>query len=237
MDFNNERHMLECNRLNILVVYDRIIKDPDIFILQKIAKKYYNQFKDYIDMESLLSLDASALAPVLYARKTQNILEWSAIKEFDYEKNYMFLYKEFKEMYRESAELKMVNTLKTFTTSYCIDRILIYNEIDDIRQRYDLFKLFGQSKIEYITGPMEKILKSIQINIVYDWDASRVAKLNEYEEFNHTFFAIAAYGFNFEEGDPDAWINIPTLKYGLSERDNVAFFQTMAFTHESFFKG
>lgn len=228
---------LECNKISILITYDRMIKDPDIFILQKLARSYYNEFKDYIDMESILSLDSTALAPFMFERKEQNILKWVSIKEFDYDKNYKFLYKEFKEMYNESQELKMVKVVKSFLTSYCVDRILIYNETDDIRQRYDLSLLFGKSKLEYVTGPMDIILKNIPINIVYDWDARRVAKLNEFDEFDNIFFSVAAYGFNFEEERKDAIINIPTLKYNLSDRENVAFFKNMTFTKESFLKG
>lgn len=231
---------LSCNKLNLLITFDRIIKDPDIFILHNIASNYYEQFKEYIDMESLLSLDTKALEPILYARSVFNILEWVSIKEFDYTKNYNFLYNEFKNMYIDSKELKMVETVRSFLTSYCVDRIFIYNEKDDIRQRYDLSLMFGKSKLEYIIGPMKDIIKEAKIHIVYDWNVDRAAEIIDTEEFNHVFFGIAAYGFNFEpmtEEEKKSIFKIPKLKHGLSDRENVAYFQTMKFTKKSFFKG
>ena len=240
MNLSMQNNFLHCKKLNILVTFDRILKDPDIFILQNISNKYYEQFKEYSDMESIMSLSTDTLEQQIYSRSTLNVLKWAATKEFDYEKNYNFLYNAFKEMYIFSKELKMVETLKLFLNSYCIERMLIYNEKDDIRQRYDLSLMFGDSNIEYIVGPMDEILKKIKIHIVYDWDARRIADLIDTGEFEDTFFGIAGYGFNFEDTDDEKKKDIfyvPKLKYNLYERENVAYFRTMQFTKKSFFKG
>lgn len=239
MELSAGNKYVPCKKINMLITYDRIIKDPDLFILQVITSKYYDKFKDYIDMDSLLSLDPNALELLLYNRPQVNILEWVSIKEFDYDKNYKFLYNAFKTMYAESKELKIVKNIKNFLMSYYIDRIFVYNEKDDIRQRYDLSLIFGDSRIEYIVGPMYDILKKFKIHMVYDWNAKRVSDLVDTEEFNHIFFAIASYGFNFEEIEEKDKnkIYLPKLKYDLYDRDNVAFFKTMEFTNKSFLKG
>ena len=38
-------------RSSILIHYDDIIKSTDLFILRIVAEKYYDQFKDYIDID------------------------------------------------------------------------------------------------------------------------------------------------------------------------------------------
>lgn len=223
--------LVSCKTINILLVFDRILKDPDLTIMKIISSQYRNKFEGFVDMESLMSVDKKMYLPLLYSRSEINILKWMAIKEFDYEKNYNVMYNGLKMLYANSDELKMVRVVKDFLQSFYVDNIYVYNEKDDVRQRYELVQMFGDKTVKYVNGPIDKAIKQLQVHLVYDWDAHRVASLNEYDEFDSVFFAIAGYRFNFEQDKPEI------LKYNLVDRKNVCHFNTMELTEESFLKG
>ena len=223
--------LISCKTINILVVFDRILKDPDECIMKMIVGKYKNKFEKFVDMETLMSVDKNMYLPLLYSREEENILKWMAIKEFDYEKNYAILYNGLKMLYANSSELKMVKIVKDFITSFYVKNIYVYNETDDVRQRYELVQMFGDKTVKYVNGPLDKVIKKLGIHIVYDWDARRVALLNEYDEFDDVIFGVAEYKFNFEKDNPNL------LKYNLTYRENVAHFNTLELEKESFLKG
>ena len=222
---------LSLKKADLLFVFDRVLKDPDPFIIMTIVNKYPHKFAKFIDIDLFDTLTMDALSPYIVMRQIENPLEWAAIKEFDYEKNYRYLHDRFKNMYRDSKPLHMVNAVKRFINGYCINNIYIWNEKDDERQRYDICSMFPKTdKIKYVTGDYANTLKKLKPNIVYDWSAKRISEVNEYEEFNNIFFGLSNYRFNFEEDGS-------TLKYNLNGRANVAFFKVMDINENSLLKG
>jgi hypothetical protein len=213
-------------------VYNRVLKDPDAYILKKVARDYRQKFDSYIDIESINTQTIDALSVTLVERDVINPLQWASIKEFDYDKNYNFLYHQFEGMYYNSPELAMTVIVKGMILDYSFGDIFIWNKEDDIRQKYDIATTFGKSsKINYVTGDFTKLLDDVKPQIVYDWDVERVFKMNEDSSRNDTFFGVSAYGFNFEPGMDYK------LKYDMSYHSNVAFFQVLNAEEKSRYKG
>ena len=95
---------IEIQKLKILFVYDHVLREPDLFILKK-ALEYKNKFKKYIDIEFLQTNTDESLLESIIARKEANLFKWISINEFDYEKNYNYLYSRWKTMEAESPKL------------------------------------------------------------------------------------------------------------------------------------
>lgn len=201
---------------NILMVFDHIIKEPDVFILKKINERFHNIYSEYLKLELANDLSNEALLIALNTRPEKNLFKWLSKVDFDYSKNYVSMYNRWKEMFIESPELLGKIYLDKFIKGYCINNIYIWNEVDDIRQRYELVRLFGKTDINYVTGPMDVVIKKFNINGVYDYDADRVAALNEFDEFDDVIFGIANYPYNFED------FSINKLKHSLDKRRNIS---------------
>ena len=219
-------------KANVMISYDYIIKNPDIFILRMIAKNFREKFKDYLNMPILTTLEKDAMYPIVVNRTEQNLLKWASIKEFDYDSNYDYLYNKFKNMYFASDMLQMAYAVKSFNVSYCIDKIYLYNEVYDKRQHFDIQNMYGFNKVQYVVGDFKKVIDKIgDVNIVYDHDAKRVSDVINTGEYDGIMFGVAAYGYNFEPGKPYH------LKYDLLEHDNVSSFPVFEITKKSLYKG
>ena len=226
------KNYIEPSHANVLLVYDGVMRSGDTFLLHMIVENYYDKFIPYMDLESIRTLSVDALLPLVIARTKKNPLEWLAIKEFDYEKNYTYLQKKFVNMYDRSPILKHYQVIESFIASYCIGSIYIWSQEYDKRIHYDInhFLQMGNS-VQYVTGDMQKVINTIgNLNIVYDWDADRVYDLLKDGLNTDVFFAVARYGFNINKGDK-------RLIHNLWERDNVAPFTPHTITTESIYMG
>lgn len=222
---------IEIQKLKILFVYDHVLREPDLFILKK-ALEYKNKFKKYIDIEFLQTNTDESLLESIIDRKEANLFKWISISEFDYEKNYNYLYSRWKTMYAESPKLAGYTYLNRYVRSDYIAEIYIWNEEDDVRQRFDIANSFDNDKVFYVTGPLQTVLEQCDINVVYDYDTKRVRNLLDSGKFNsRTVFGVAAYGFNFISDE-----NM-ILKDNIFEYKNTMFFPIINQDLISFFKG
>ena len=211
---------MSVQKANILVAYDYILKNPDVYIIQKIVKDFYKKFDPFLKLDQVANISAKTLLPMIIHRDKENLFEWLSKKEFDYNGNYEFLHNKFKDMYNSSTELRMYSVLQGFSASYCIDTIYIYNEVYDKRQHYDITTgIMFKNPVQYVTGNLKEVIDAIgDLNIVYDHSAKRVAEINENYEYEEIVFGVGNYGYNFNPDNPIE------LKYDLYKRKNVAYF-------------
>lgn len=230
MDDNIYRK-IEIQKLKVLFVYDHVLREPDLFILKK-ALEYKEKFKKYIDITFLQTITDEALLESIINRTESNLFKWISISEFDYDKNYVYLYKRWNNMYEKSPKLAGYTYLNRYAVSDYIEEIYIWNEKDDVRQRYDIAKNFDNKKIKYVAGPLETVLEQIDINVIYDYNTKRVRELLDTGKFNsRSVFGIAAFGFNFVNDQ-----NM-ILKDNLFDYKNAMFFPIINLKSVSFFKG
>ena len=215
-----ELHEVRLQKTSVFFVFDRIIKDPDPYILKYAATRHKDEYKSLIDTKTINTLEIDTLLVMLIQRNVVNPLRWSSIAEFDYDAEYKKLYDEANRMYIGVPKLPMCRIIQGYIHDFKVSDIYIWNQERDPRQEFQLVNLFpdGKDKIKYITGDYERAIKSSNPSLIYDWSLDRIANLNSCQEHNDRFFGIANYGFNFED---DEHI---TLKYGLSTCRNIAFF-------------
>lgn len=232
MEVQNVPRTIELRKANVLFEYDHVLKDPDAFILKTVAIHYPKKFAEYINIPKINTMTYDTLSSELVLRREEDVLKWASLKPFDFQKNYEYLYKKFKNMYRDSRELSMYGSVRTFSHAYCIGSVYIWNRTDDIRQRLDLVNAVGKSEvIKYVTGPLDKVIRQLKPSMVYHHSAKVVADLNEYEDFPNTYFAVANYQYNFE--DESTFY----LKYDLPKRKNITIFRVMDAKNANLYRG
>lgn len=223
---------VELSCANIMFAYNNVLKCPDAYILDRLCKVYHNKYESYINFSNLDTLSPDAMMPFIASRPKKNLLEWLAIKEFNYEKNYDMLFHKWIDMYERSAELNMYKIAKKFVRSYCINNIYIYNPEYDKRQHFDIINHFSKNqKVQYCTGEIQDVIDKIgNLNVFYDWDIDRVKKLVDSGVNEDTLIAIATYGFNLDDNGLD-------LKYNLSRSSQIATFTPYTYNENSKYFG
>jgi len=218
--------------LTILVTYRDIIKTADFYILDLVKTRFRDKFKDLIDFKLLDTLTEEALMFHWLHRPVKNILEWLAIKEFDYEKNYQFLYDKSKKLYiDDNRTLKFDKVLENYKFSKAINDIYVWNPTYDKRQLFDLKVRHGLGKIKYVTGAsLERVLDRIgSVNLIYDTDADRVAELINTGKYPKMVFGVGAYGYNYQRDF--------ILKHDLADNVNVSTFPILIINESYLFNG
>ena len=216
---NNSNRILEMRQISAFIVFDRIIKDPDFAILRFASLQ--DEFREYIDVDRILTLSKESLAEELVEREEENPFVRYKIKDFNMQKNYDWIYKNIKYLYSYSPNLRMAHSIVSYLTSGLMKNVYIWNPVEDERQRFSLFKLYDKSSIlEYLAGDYNEALDYAKPTLVYDWNVKRVFDTVETENWDGTYFFVSNHRFNFELNEN----NWPVLKYGLRDRKNVTFF-------------
>lgn len=182
----------------VLFYYDNIVKCTDIFLLRIIQNKFYEQYKDFIDIDRYKAINDDDLLYFYCSRTIKNPLEWLKKKDFDYEANYKYLHDRYKNLYINGIYLDIVKSFDTFLRAYFIENIILYSPTYDKRISFDIASNFTSDKYMYITGPLEEVIDSFKPEAVFypyaDKEILDLAKIHPEIIFN-----IPTYGFNLDD--------------------------------------
>lgn len=187
----------------ILISYDEVFRNHNFFLIKKIMNnpKLKNQFEKYINLSVFDEQTDSRIKVLIMNREKKNILEWLAIKEFDYEYNYDKLYSKELLMFVESPMLDMMKSMIKLSEEPFIDKIYIYGGlIKDKRKEFDIHLNFKDTtKLIFVTGNYEEVVDRIfGINVIIDSDINRITPIIKKEEYQNIIYMIAQYGYNYE---------------------------------------
>ena len=199
---------------SLLFAYDEVIKQPGLYILRMIRDKYPDKFREYINIDTLLEISDKDLPYIYAARDKVNPLEWLAVKEFDYEKNYMSLRNRVKEMYIEMPTTTLFNHMDMYLKAFFITKVYFWTREYDKRVDFDIQSQYIETayinKVQYVTGPFDKCVNQLKIDIAfYPFLTDEVWGFIRNKP--DTFFAIPNYAFNLQN---------PNTPKGLTEDDD-----------------
>ena len=211
---------MEAKSSKILIAYDEIMKMPGLYILRKIRDEYNDKFEPFIRTETLTEISDKDLAYIYAARPVINPLEWLAITEFDYNGNYESLLGRFKTMYIESDFTDLAGQIEYFLKAFFITDIYFWSPGYDKRIDFDIQSKFADkenyNKIAYVTGPIEKCIEELNIDMVfYPYATEEMLKYTR--DHKAIIFAFPNYGFNL--GDKEGFV-----KNQLKTDDNVGIY-------------
>ena len=213
---------------NILINYDDCVKCSDFFLFEMIIDHYRDSFKNFISVDLLDLMDTEPNFKLIYFSRTiYNPFQWMAITDFDYDGNYEYFHKKYKNMYIESYSLDLCQDIIEFTKSYMIKNIYIYSKEYDKRIDFDYQYTFNKNpKLQYVTGNLDDVIDKCSIEAVFypviNDEILQLARKNK-----HVIFSIPNYGFNMQD---------PVTLKGITDTDeNIGFYPIMKNAKPLFF--
>ena len=166
-----EFHPIQMEPSAVLIHYDEIVKLGGLFVLQIIRDNYADKMKNYIDIDFLRNTSDEDLFYLYLARTIYNPLEWLAIKEFNYEKNYEFFWKKYKNMFISARATDIKKTIDNLVDAYFINTIYIYSREYDARIDFDsqsmVQNVIHREKLKYVTGKLSAVLDKMNPDLVF----------------------------------------------------------------------
>lgn len=195
----------------LLITYEDVIRSKTPFILKELIK-YKNIYKDYIDFSKFENLNDDNLLRFSIQRTKKNILEFLALKEFDYEKQLKDLSNLYFDLYEESNILSMCENINMLLTQRFIDKIYIFTEEYDIRVHIDIEVLFNSDKVIYVTGNFKDTIKIINgVTNFFINDIDYLLDIMDSGLYEYTNISMASYGYNYVEVDDKLELRLDAL--------------------------
>jgi hypothetical protein len=183
----------------IFITYNEIIKNPYPLILEQIKTKYYDIYKEFLNLDLIKNLDYNNLLTICTKRDKKNIFEYLALKQFDYEKTLSEIYNKFDDLYLKSNLLSIGNSIFYLLHQKFTEKIYIYSEKYDKRIHFDLqFNFKDMKKVNYVTGPYNKVMEKLDGITTYILnDIMYVTPIISTDKCKYTNILIANYGYNY----------------------------------------
>lgn len=194
--FHNE---FDARKEVIFITYEDVIKSYQPTLLRYILDNYPDKFSHFINIDKIKRLDQNNLIRLCIQRTNKNILEYLAIREFDYELVLKTLKSKIVDLYFESPILVMGDSLNILLTQKFVDTIYIYSEEYDPRIHEDLIELYNQNeKIRYVVGDFSSCIRKIpEVTTFILNDVDYVLDIINEGKEEYSNILIANYGYNY----------------------------------------
>lgn len=224
--------------ITVFLPYNEILRDHNTFLLHLIMEtpNLRKQLEPYISFERFECQSDTRIRVLILNRTKKNLLEWLAIKKFDYETNYRKLYEKFPQMFEESPPLDMYIALTSMAKEEFVKRIVIYGERKDIRTMYDIAQTFDKNKkVQYVTGPYLDAISAVgEIDLFVDSDIDRLSAVMYMPQYYNSTFMIAQYGYNYElvKGEKTPQLKGRIVSHAIRKKINLVEFVPFSVKYE-----
>lgn len=187
---------------NIFVDYEGVIKSSVPTLLSQLELVFKESLKDFINFDMITGMNRANLTRISVQRTEKNILKYLAKKEFDYDKTLKEISDSFVDLYMNSDNLVMAETLSGIILKQkFLNNLYIHTEEYDKRIHYDIqnnFKI-NCSKVHYITGKKEEVYDDLQgITSFILNDIEDILLLIKLKKTEYTNILVANYGYNYK---------------------------------------
>lgn len=200
----------------IFITYNNIIKCPSLFILNKLLKdkSYYDAWKDYINYSKIENKSDEELMEMIYYSTKQNILEYLAIKEFDYDGSLKTFIETYDDMFDSLDELPINISMNMMFKRNFLKKLYIYTEEYSKNIGKDIFNIYGNnSNVIYCYGDFKntimKIHETDDITTYMLNDVLMINDLIEIDKISNRIVMVVDSGWNLVKNENRLF---PTLK-------------------------
>lgn len=227
-------------KVSILITYDGIIRDPNMFILDYVIEKY-EKYKNYLNLEPLLYLPKESRYLLMLSRKEKHLFKWLLKNNFNYEKTYDNLYRKYKDMYTKLPSLNIAKSIPKLSYLFTVNNIYLWSETYDRRKEFEIVSEFSSNtkkNVIYVTGSYQSVVNQIDdLGFIFDTDLDRLIPIMKVYE--NCVFCIARLGYNYDNYvykssnrtikniDDLLHGSVNELKYGVGKATNVGDFNTI----------
>lgn len=218
----------------LFVTYDQVIKDYRGEMLRRLMIYYKESYRSFIDVDKLSSMDIAELSGIGISSTCENIFEYLALREFDYDKTLMDAYNKYPDLFIFSPLLKFGESIEVLLKQKFTHKIYIYTSDYDVRINMDISSTFQSDKVVYVTGDFCEAVKIIpeKITAFVLNDIRLVDELIAIDKIDATNILVGKLGKNYTIGEDDMLL----LKIDdLEEKMLTEGFKVMSFTtdHEA----
>ena len=206
----------------IFITYDGVVKNYRPALIKYVLENYKRQYESFINIPFLEKLDMQELLGLCIQSSSQNIFEYLATREFDYDATLDAAYNRYTHLFDDSPLLIVGESIRVLTMQSFTKKIYIYSDTFDERIFKDINTEFvDMSKIEYISGPFYDVMSDIPEHITSFMlnDIDYVDMLISLGRVEYTNILLANYGFNYKMGEIDGK---PSLELKIPDIEQVA---------------
>lgn len=155
--------------MNILIVYDGIIKDERFEVLKYAMSEEYNHIHRYLPMDMITNRTDNELWGFIFSSPVENIMEYclmlTATEDDEVHKKVFESYKSIytkKDIYKDSELLVIGDTLHQLAGNQNVEKIYIYTSFNDKRISDDIFSTYNKlDNVNFCYGNFAKIIEQI----------------------------------------------------------------------------
>lgn len=192
------------------ITYNGVIKNPAVRIMRTMASdKYYDLFRDFIDVERISVLSDLELLSYVIQSPTRNPFYHFMVADFNWQKSLsdMMDVKRDPLLFHQSEPLVFYNILINLAKVPTTSGIVVWTPIPDERIARDLKVIDdGYGKIEYISGGFIDAIKAMTEKptsyILNDVDWIPILIENDLIQFKDILLANYAYQYKDNPEDP-----------------------------------
>lgn len=188
---------------NVFVAYDDVLKCISTEVMKLIREEpYASDYKDFIDMESILGKSDAQLNNISQKRCFYNILEYLKIGEFDHTATLAELLIRHPDIYRKSKPLVMCNALNILGNEATTKHIYLYTPCQDKVITEDLGRILSPTTIKKSTivhGTITEALSAVKdkLTLFVLSDISHIHEIVMCGREEYADIVLANYGYNY----------------------------------------
>ena len=185
----------------IFVEYDKVIKNSDQFLIQKLGGELNELYKPFLATEVLKDIDPQNALGLTMIMKHHNLFDSFRRGELPegWIHSYVELYKAYPDMFLSSDLLTMGSSLYMLAAQKFTKKILVWSPFEDPRVVDDIVMRHGDtSKFEYVWGDLTQIFENYPAKITSFIIANSqiLPYIKEYSRIDYSEVLLASYRFN-----------------------------------------
>lgn len=185
----------------IFIEYDKVIKNSDQFLIQKLGGELSSIYSSFLETEALKGINKDNALGMSAITKHHNIFD--SLRKVDlpdgWVHSYMDLYKTYPNMFDECDALSIGANLHMMLKQKFIKRVILWSPFEDERIITDIRNRHGDIKnLEYFHGNITDVFKLIddKITSFIIANSELLPFIKDYDKIDFTEILLAGYRFN-----------------------------------------
>lgn len=155
-------HYMDREEVLFITIEDNLISTTT-HLLRHIRDKYLKAYESFININMIKDKTDFELSELAIQRTTENIIQYLAIREFDWDGAYRDLVEDDTFIFHQAPNLIFMNKFDLLSSQEFVKTIYLYSEEYDERcLDFIKTKFLNCAKIHYVTGPIRDVLTGIK---------------------------------------------------------------------------
>jgi hypothetical protein len=191
----------------IFITYNEVIRNPYVYLFNKIDTKLRDFYKDFIDVDKFKGLNDKNMLRFLTERTDKQPFRFLAKRDFDMDDALKELMHRYPKIYEESPLLDIGDQIHMMLTQKFTEKIFVYTEEYDVRVHADIQKLYNNmERVTYVSGDFAKLIQRPELDGITTYivnDLDYIYEVLEAGKADYVNFLLAKYAYNYIYNEDD----------------------------------